>query len=237
MKISYLGAILAAALALAPLSEGRAQGLRVSPVVLDVPAPGATATLTLRNEGRGPVTIQSRSFRWRQNGGRETLERTSDLVVSPPATRLPPGASQTIRVVRTAKTPLRSEEAYRVIINEIPDQSRRQGGAVAFTTELRIPVFFTPQGARNAAVSWSLQRHGRTDYLVGRNRGEVRLRLSDITLTGTGGTVVRRPGLVGYVLGGSTVQWPIASAGTLGTGARLRGRGSLGGIDERLQMQ
>ena len=94
--------LLAAAVALALPGAAVAEGLRVSPVTLDIPAPGAAATLTLRNEGRQPITVQARSFRWTQSGGQEQLRRSGDVVISPPATRLPPGATQTIRVVRTA---------------------------------------------------------------------------------------------------------------------------------------
>ncbi|SNT76139.1 molecular chaperone [Paracoccus seriniphilus] len=211
-----------------------ADGLRVSPVMLDVPAPGATTTLTLRNEGRQPITVQARSFRWEQGKGQERLRRTKDVVVSPPATRLAPGASQTIRVVRTSKRPVRSEEAYRVFINEVPDQGRSRSGAVAFATELRIPVFFTPAGARNPDVVWSLRNSRGATFLVGQNRGDTRLRLADLRMTGASGARVARRGLVGYVLGGATMQWPVAAAGRLGAGARLKAATNLGTLDAQV---
>lgn len=226
--------LLAAALTLgAPLAAG-AEGLRVSPVTLEVAAPGAATTLTLRNDGRQTITIQARSFRWVQSGGRETLQRTSDVVVSPPATRLAPGATQTIRVVRTARSAIRGEEAYRVVINEVPDQSRRQSGAVAFATELRIPVFFVGAGARAADVGWSLRNSGGATWLVAQNRGDSRLRLADLRLSGAGGATVKRPGLVGYVLGGAVMQWPVAPAGRLGGTARLKAMTNLGELDARV---
>lgn len=225
--------LLAALMMLAPACIAKAEGLRVSPVLLEVPAPGAATTLTLRNEGRDTLTIQARSFRWTQQGGQETLRRTGDVVVSPPAIRLPPGASQTIRVVRTSKAAIKGEEAYRVVINEVPDQSRRRNGAVAFATELRIPVFFIARGAQNPQVAWSLRNSGGATYLVGQNRGDVRLRLADLRLSGSGATV-QRNGLVGYVLGGSTMQWPVAQAGRLGAGARLKAETNLGALDARV---
>lgn len=225
--------LLAASLALAPCLAA-AEGLRVSPVMLEVPAPGAATTLTLRNEGRETITVQARAFRWTQSGGQEQLRRGGEVVVSPPATRLPPGATQTIRVVRTAKSPVKGEEAWRIIINEVPDQSRRRSGAVAFATELRIPVFFTGRGARGPEVAWSLRNSGGATFLVAQNRGDTRLRLADLRLTGASGASVSRPGLVGYVLGGSTMQWPVAQAGRLGGGARLRAATNLGALDARI---
>lgn len=226
--------LIAASLALALPTPAWAEGLRVSPVLLEVPAPGAATTLTLRNEGRETITVQARSFRWTQAGGQEQLRRTNDVVVSPPATRLPPGATQTIRVVRTAKSAVRGEEAYRVIINEVPDQGRRRSGSVAFATELRIPVFFVGRGARNPEVAWALRNSGGATVLVAQNRGDTRLRLADLRLTGATGASVSRPGLVGYVLGGSTMQWPVAPAGRLGGGARLKAATNLGTLDAQV---
>lgn len=232
MKI--LCAAFLAAMMFAPAGMARAEGLRVSPVVLEVAAPGAATTLTLRNEGRDTLTVQARSFRWVQQNGQETLQRTRDVVVSPPAIRLPPGATQTVRVVRTSKAAIRGEEAYRVVLNEVPDQAHRRNGAVAFATELRIPVFFVARGAQNPQVAWSLRQSGGATYLVGKNNGDTRLRLADLRLSGASGAAVRRPGLVGYVLGGSTMQWPVARAGQLGGGAKLRAETNLGALDAQV---
>lgn len=226
--------LLAATMALAPASLVQAEGLRVSPVVLEVSAPGATTSLTLRNEGRDTITVQARSFRWMQKDGQESLQRTGDVVVSPPAVRLPPGATQTIRVVRTSKAPVHGEEAYRIVINEVPDQARRRSGAVAFATELRIPVFFVGHGARTPEVAWSLRNSGNATFLVAQNRGDTRLRLSDLKLSGASGASASHRGLVGYVLGGATMQWPVAPAGRLGGGAQLKAQTDRGALDARV---
>lgn len=226
--------LLAASMALALSGLAAAEGLRVSPVLLEVPAPGAAATLTLRNEGRETITVQARAFRWTQAGGQEQLRRSGEVVVSPPATRLPPGATQTIRVVRTVKSAVRGEEAWRVVLNEVPDQGRRRSGAVAFATELRIPVFFIGGGARNPDVAWALRSSRGATFLVAQNRGDTRLRLADLRLSGASGASVSRPGLMGYVLGGSTMQWPVAPAGRLGGGARLKAATNLGTLDAQV---
>lgn len=227
-------AALGAAASLALICPALADGLRVTPISLEVLAPGAATTLTLRNDGRSNMTIQARSFRWSQTDGKEALQRTSDVVVSPPTIKLGPGASQTIRVVRTSKAALKAEEAYRVVINEIPDQSRAQSGSVAFATELRIPVFFVARGARSADVSWSLRNSGGVTMLVAQNRGDMRLRLADLKLS-SGSSSVERKGLVGYVLGGSTMQWPIAKAGKISNVARVKATTNLGTLDAQVK--
>lgn len=228
MRLPFARGLATALMSLALCTGAGAQGLRVSPVLLEVTAPGAATTMTLRNEGSRPITVQARVFRWTQPGSGDSLQRSTDVVVSPPAVQLAPGATQTIRVVRTARTPVRGEEAYRVVLNEVPDQSRRQAGAVAFATELRIPAFFTEPSARSADMRWSLHQAGGRVHLVARNTGDSRLRLADVTLGAPGGASVTHSGLMGYVLGGSTMQWPIAPAGQLGATARLTATTNLG---------
>lgn len=234
MKHAILSRIFSAVVALSVSGPVTAEGLRVSPVVLDIPAPGAAAILTLRNDGREAITVQTRSFRWQQSGGKESLQRSRDVVVSPPSVRLPPGASQAVRVVRVKKSAVHGEEAYRVFINEVPDQSRRRAGVVAFATEMRIPVFFTAQGARSAEVAWGLSTSGRATYLIASNRGDTRLRLADVELIGSSGAKIRQPGLLGYVLGGTEMRWPIAPAGRLGSGAKLKAKTNLGTLDAQV---
>lgn len=210
--LSYAG-VLSLMIPLAAMADG----LRVSPVTLEVIAPGATSTLTLRNDGRDPMTVQARVFLWEQVNGQERLQPTDAVVVSPPMTQLRPGAEQTVRVVRTSSTPVRGEEAYRVYIDEVPDRSRLQAGQVAFATRLRIPVFFTDAQARMPQVGWSLVQSGGTMYLEARNAGDVRLRLANMELMRGNAMVFRRNGLFGYVLGGSSMRWPLGSAGRIGT--------------------
>ncbi|MPL80171.1 fimbrial chaperone protein [Rhodobacter sp. 140A] len=220
-------AVCAAVLAsLLPLAAA-AEGLRVAPVLLEVVAPAAAGKLMLRNEGRAVMTVQARVYRWVQRNGTESLEPTRDVVVSPPMTRIAPGASQTLRVVRTAKGRIRGEEAYRVIVDEVPDRRMTRSGRVNFATELRLPVFFVGAGATAPQLRWSIRGSGAGAVLVARNTGDLHLRIADVTLGGA----VRRPGLLGYVLGGSVMQWPIGS-GRLGSGAmRLRAQTNFGTLD------
>jgi len=84
-------------------TTARAEGLRVAPVLLEVQAPGAQTSLTLRNVGKQPITVQARVFAWDQGAGKDRLVPTRDVVVSPPITQVRPGAEQSIRIVRTTQ--------------------------------------------------------------------------------------------------------------------------------------
>lgn len=201
--------IFAAVFSLAFLpSLALAQELRVSPVSFEIAAPGATSNLTLRNQGNSTITVQTRVVAWSQNGG-EQLTSSRDVVVSPPITQLAPGATQTVRIVRTTKNAVRGEESYRVLVDELPDQSLNRGGTVSFVTRLRLPVFFVQRGATLPNVSWRVVQQGNQSWLEANNSGQVHLKLADLSLRSGNGVVFRQNGLVGYVLGGSTMRWPL----------------------------
>ncbi|WP_212525948.1 molecular chaperone [Actibacterium sp. MT2.3-13A] len=221
MKRLLMLSLFVIALSAATAVGSRAEGLHVSPVTLEVPAPGATAVVTLKNTGETTITVQARVFEWSQDNGTERHEPTRKVVPSPPMTQLAPGATQTVRIVRTTKNRVVGEEAYRVFINEIPNLSENRAGTVSFVTRLRLPLFFVAPGSSVADVKWSVVRRQGATYLIGQNAGAGHLRVADLRLTRDGQTVFSRAGLAGYVLGRSTMQWriPTRAYGALSLGA------------------
>lgn len=206
-----------------------AASLRAAPTNLELIAPDSTGVLNLTNDGDHPINVQVRVFKWSQTGGVEKLEPTTNVVASPPATKMAPNAGYTVRVIRTSKAPVRTEETYRVVVDELPDPSRAKAGTVTLIVRHSIPVFFRNADAKAADVSWNLSRQGDSLFLAGTNNGGSRFRLSNVVLKQGATKIGGRSGLVGYVLGGTTMQWPIGSAKSLSGGAvTLQGQSDLG---------
>ncbi len=111
-----------------------AQSLKVTPVTVDLPAGTESSVLTLETDSKEGVAVQARVFRWSQAGGEDKLEKTEDVVVSPPVLTVRGGTPCTLRLVRVAKTPVSGEETYRVLIDEIPDRKKLQSGTVLFAS-------------------------------------------------------------------------------------------------------
>src|ERR1700752_3444746 len=101
--------------------------------------------VTLRNTGATPIATQIRGFRWVQEEGRERLEPTADVVASPPAAALRPGQDDVVRVVRLAKNAIAGEEAYRLLIDELPELSQPPR-TVNFVVRHALPLFFAAPG-------------------------------------------------------------------------------------------
>ena len=189
-------------------SSLHAAQLRVEPVLLELNAPAAAATLTLRNDEDTEVTAQTRVFRWSQSFGKEILEPTTDVVASPPAVKLSPHAEYLVRVVRVTKQPVQGEESYRVFVDQIPQPQKQSARAINLLVRQSIPVFFRARQLAAATVSWSLAYEGEKLIVTARNDGEERLRIASLRLrSSTGQTINFGAGLVGYALGRSSMSW------------------------------
>ena len=186
---------------------GAAQ-LRVEPVLLELNAPAAAASLTLRNDEDAEVVVQTRVMRWSQADGREMLEPTTDVVASPPTVKLSPGADYMVRVVRVSKRPVRGEESYRVIVDQLPSVRRQQARAVNLLIRHSIPVFFRHPQLSAPSVAWSLGQDGDKLVVTATNSGDERLRIAGLRLRDSAGTTIAfGNGLVGYSLGRASMSW------------------------------
>jgi fimbrial chaperone protein len=198
---------LAAAL-LGGASASSAGQLTVEPVLLEMNAPSAAGVLKLRNDADVDVIAQTRVLRWTQVDGVEKLEPTTDVVSSPPEVSLAPKVDYVVRIVRVSKQPVRAEESYRILVDQLPSSPKTSNPTVRLLIRQSIPVFFRAQGISPADVSWSLRRKGETLFLNAANSGDERLRLASLRLQDASGTAISfGAGLAGYVLGHSSMSW------------------------------
>nr|WP_156612773.1 molecular chaperone [Agrobacterium vitis] len=188
-----------------------AASLRVTPVIIELPAPMATSSLRLWNEASKPINVQVRIFRWVQKDGTDALLPAEGVVISPPIAALAPNGQNLVRIVRTSKQPVIGEESYRLLVDELPPPNR-QAATVAMVVRHSIPLFFHGQQATPASVTWSVNTAPGGYRITAINKGHKRMKVFNLTMTGDGKQIARRDGLLGYVLGGSTASWILPSS-------------------------
>jgi len=211
-----------------------AAGLQVAPVTLTLQPAQQADGLWLSNTGGMPMNAQVRVFRWTQADGQEKLEPTRALIVSPPMLQLPAEGRQLVRVIRSGPPPSgMAEESYRVLIDELPlaetaPPSSSQAlpppqsppGAAKglnFVMQHSLPIFISPAGAapNPPQLTWKLLRQGAQAVLEVANSGGTHAQLAGLVFTDAAGrqTPVHQ-GLLGYVLPGSTMRWPLKPSST-----------------------
>jgi fimbrial chaperone protein len=164
------------------------------------------------------------------------LEPAEGVAVSPPIAQLKPGGENMVRIVRTSKAPVRGEESYRVVVDELPPTAR-QAITVIMVVRHSIPVFFADPDASGAAVDWSVKPVSGGYQVTARNRGAKRFKIANLELKSGGGTIAERDGLLGYVLGGSTAQWIVPARGRQGGAITIHGESEAGSFDARAKPQ
>lgn len=215
---------LGALVAFLSAGQGHAQSLRVSPITLDLPPEAMSAFLNIGNDSGKPVTVQARVFRWTQVNGEDKLERTGDIAVSPPQLTVAHNSGGIVRIVRIARTPVASEECYRVLLDEIPDRSRMQAGTITLAMRHSVPVFFGSKDPLRGALQWSVAGGGGKFTLHAENTGQKRFKLTGLRVTDSEArALISIDGLAGYVLGGQIKAWELAvPKGVLKPGTPLR---------------
>ncbi|HSW12641.1 MAG TPA: fimbria/pilus periplasmic chaperone [Solimonas sp.] len=217
-------AVLASLLAAMPAT---AAGLSVTPISLELTTAVPAQALWLSNTGSDALSAQLRVFAWNQHEGRDQLLPSRDLVLSPPMLNLQPGQRQLVRVIRMAPVAT-GERSYRILVDELPDPARQQQG-LHFVMQFSVPAFVDTAVAAVPQLQWRIGQEEGKPKLITDNQGARRAKVTDVELfDGQGRSLLQRPGLLGYVLAGASVRWPLkldaATAAATEIQARIDGQ-------------
>jgi fimbrial chaperone protein len=207
--------LLWAAAAATPAAAGT---LEVNPVLLEISANRRTATVTLRNQEAVPVTIRAYPLEWRQAGGGEAYAETSAVIVSPPVFTIAPGATQLVRVGLRSSAGAR--QAYRLILEEVPDANPGNGIRVAL--RLNLPLYAMIPAGQASAVRWSAWQEAGSWVVEAANSGPGYVRLSHDAAQEATGIRAGNDVNFGTLLPGATRRWRLGRQVEIRDQARLR---------------
>jgi len=179
----------------------------VAPILLEVPVGQSATTLTLTNEGLKPLDAQVRVFSWKQVDGRDVYTPATDVVASPPTLTMEPRTDYTVRVIRQSTEQAQHEEAYRVVVDELPDPLRARGGAVQVLLRHSVPLFFSSGQETEPRLVWKTEKRGQNLVVTAQNLGSMRARITQLQVMHGQQSLSFGQGLVGYALAHSTMSW------------------------------
>ncbi|KAF1069393.1 MAG: hypothetical protein GAK45_01109 [Pseudomonas citronellolis] len=240
----WLAALAALACLLACHLAHAASAVLIWPInpVLEADEP-ATA-LWLENRGERDVTLQIRVLAWSQAGFKDVYAQQRAVIASPPFVTVSPGSRQLVRLMRQGAEQPAAEDAYRVLIDEVPqgdDAARRQAGlTLQLQMRYSVPLFVSAPGiwtqerpdrprsadtATRPQLTWRVEQADGQRFLLVRNQGKVHARLSQVRWQGTAGQpLVLIDGLLGYVLPGQQMRWPLPAGVQPGGGMQLHAK-------------
>ena len=187
-----------AGLALVGLAMPVMAATTISPIVIDVPANGR-AIVTVSNDRTREVLYQVTVLSWQVIDGADRHEATEDFIASPPLFTLAPSASQIVRIGFRNPKRLPVEQAYRLILAEVPpeassqlprpDDTSAEAGVIGFSLQYLLPVFVAPAShVAKPALVWSMRADGDGVVVRAENLGNRRTVLNMVGLSSQTGT-------------------------------------------------
>lgn len=208
---SLASGLIAAPAALSAPSETGA-GLAITPLRVEIDDANRGATVMLTNTSVRTLAVQTRLFAWSQASGEDVYAPSSDLTISPSITSIPPGETQIVRVLRMGPaTP--GEKRYRLIVDQLPDPTLEKNGEAEARIRFSLPLFLDRAKTPPAQLDWRIGARG----IELANNGGATARIVQIEVKTAAGTPVPvERNALRYVLGNSTIAWPMGNACSIG---------------------
>lgn len=202
------------------------------------------SALWLENRGSVAAHLQLRLFEWTQQDNENSYAEQREVIGSPPMMRIAPGQKQFVRLTRLNPFPAGVERAYRIVIDEVPASDGDlpdEGHGVNFQMRYSVPLFVYGEGLvgkpqlhgkpRNdgesaSGLRWNVVTLAGKPYVELRNEGSMHARLTQVSLEEGKRKAVMSDGLLGYVLAGSVMRWPLPNGAPQGGELRARINGA-----------
>lgn len=158
----------------------------VNPVRLELGATARSGAITVRNEGKQPLSFQLQAMEWTQDAtGKDQYLETADMIFFPKIMTIAPDEEGVVRVgTRTPAVPV--EKTYRLFIEELPGSAQNAPGSpqITFLIKFGAPVFVTPLKPQDGLELSELSLARGEVTLAARNTGNRHQIVQGIVLTG-----------------------------------------------------
>lgn len=184
----------------------------------------------LENVGDSPAMVQVRVFKWTQDQYKEQFSNQQEIIASPPIVKIPAGSKQMIRLTRAVTTPDLKENAYRVVVDELPVamNNENENSSVNFKMRYSIPLFTYGKGIGSGSgqeskklnnknplakpiLKWSLNQVQGQQVLEIKNTGAMSARISEFKVGDKVFKAQAENNAYGYVLPNSVIHFSLST--------------------------
>jgi fimbrial chaperone protein len=161
-----------------------AGSIAVSPLRLQLTGENKLEELRVTNTSNEPSFLQVLAVEWAEADRINSSPIAAKILAVPPVFELAPGEVQLVRIAPREITQDGPEQAYRLLVTEVPQSAGLVPNSLAIAGRINLPLFVTPEGA-SPQPYWSMQGGEVTaPKLALSNRGDAHLSIKRIVMTG-----------------------------------------------------
>jgi fimbrial chaperone protein len=205
---SKFGKLAAAVLLVAILHAiGWASSFSVSPVRVELSSGKLTSVIKVNNSSDESLMMQVSVLRWTTDGEKDIYSPVDDILLNPPVFSVPAHGTQVLRLGLRKFKGAPDEQAYRLIVAEVPGPL--PVGFVGLRTIVRvsIPIFIT-RPAVTAQLSWEAKRDtAGTLVITAVNQGHAHIQIRSMDLLSDQSAERPSKNLNDYLLPGQKHEW------------------------------
>lgn len=157
--------------------------LQVSPIRLEIQPEQKSTSLEIINYSEKPLSLHLSAVTWKKPFGKDVLEPTKDVIVSPPIVTLEPQEKQIIRIAVRVPPDAKRGRSYRLIIKEFESKISLPSYVINTLLEIRVPVMVAPLAPSVPKILWTISKLNNKKLKVSlKNAGESYISLHGISL-------------------------------------------------------
>ena len=186
-----------------------AANIGVNPVRVTLSENQKMGTLTVRNGGTEPMSMQLEVLNWSQEEGDDVFTPSREVLANPPIFTVPAGGSQLIRVGLRRAPDAQRELTYRIFLQELPPPPSPDFQGAKMLMRISVPLFVLPKAAAQPALRWQAVRTSDGALKISlTNTGNVHIQIANFSLSlpGSAQPWVTQKASV-YVLHGQSRDW------------------------------
>jgi fimbrial chaperone protein len=192
-------------------SVANAANLGVSPVRVTLSDSQKIGSLSVRNEGTQPITMQMEVLSWSQREGKAVFAATRELLANPPIFTIPAGSSQLVRVGLRRAPDVQRELTYRIAIQELAPPPDPDFVGTKMLMRISLPVFVLPDVDVKPVLMWQAARTPQGALKISlTNNGNAHIQIANfkLSLPGSQQPWVTKESAE-YVLPGQSRDWSL----------------------------
>ena len=161
-----------------------AGSIGVSPVRVTLSDSQKIGSLSVRNDGTEPVSMQMEVLSWSQREGNAVFAATREVLANPPIFTIPAGGSQLVRVGLRRTADAQRELSYRVILQELPPPPNPDFMGTRMLVRISLPVFVLPEVDAKPVLRWQATRASQGALKISlTNNGNAHIQIKNFKLS------------------------------------------------------